>query len=818
MKRPTLYHKLLFVTALFFLCCTCCEGQIVTTLSGNGTPGFTGDGGPAGNAQLNTPIGLCIDVAGNLYIGDYGNQRIRKIDKATGIISTIAGTGATGFSGDGAPALNATFNGPYFMCFDNMRNCLYFSDYWNYRIRSIDMSTGLISTIAGDGSFNYINGGIAKNSGMLPEGLAMDASGNLIFSQHAGPLYTTTTNIISKLDMSTGMVTTIAGNGLPVFAGDGGPALNASFNEPMGLALDASGNIFVADFLSQRIRKINKATGTVTTVAGDGNNNLSPDGQPAVSSSLKNPSDVIMDNSGNLILVDELDQRLRMVDRNTGILTSLAGTGYVGYGQDCVQANTNLLGMPNNAAMDAAGILYFNDQSSHRIRMVIPANAKPTVQISASAATICPGAMVKFTAVVQQGSPTDMYQWTVNGKPTAANSSVYQTDTLNNNDLVECQVSSSLGKLCPSLSTAFSNDIKITVSAPIIPSVNIATSKTNICSGGLVSFTATTQDAGSNIIYQWLLNGNPIGNNSNTLTGNNFSDKDQISCTITADATQSCMVSPNASSNSIIMNVSALPAPSVQIDASAAAICPGDSVLFAAIPKNAGTDISYQWLINGNDIHIDQSSIVARNISDGDQVSCMLMTTNAACGNNEWVSSNRETVSLKTVPQIQFSDSVVVIRPGQQAQLHASVDNGTISYNWQPATDLMSANTLDPMTVSLEENQLFQLSVMAANGCRSEKNLLVEVFFHLAMPNAFTPDGNGKNDLFRIPPKTTMTLNDFSVYDRWGNRVFKTRDIGKGWDGTMNGMPVPAGTYIYIITGHDLNGAILAKGTVLLLR
>ncbi len=116
--------------------------------------------------------------------------------------------------------------------------------------------------------------------------------------------------------------------------------------------------------------------------------------------------------------------------------------------------------------MDASGILYFNDQSSHRIRMVIPDNVKPTVQISANKTTICSGVLVQCTAVVQQGSPTDIYQWTVNGKPTASNSSVYQTDTLNNNDVVECQVSSSLGKLCPSLSTAVSNDIKITVSVP----------------------------------------------------------------------------------------------------------------------------------------------------------------------------------------------------------------------------------------------------------------------------------------------------------------------------------------------------------------
>ncbi len=817
MKKLHIIYRRLVFTVLFFGC-GICKGQIITTLSGNGTPGFTGDGGPAGNAQLNIPVGLCLDAAGNLYIGDYGNQRIRKINKATGFITTICGTGVTGFSGDGGPALNATINAPYHMCVDNNKNCLYFSDFWNFRIRKIDLSTGIINTIAGDGTFNYVNGGLAINSGMLPESLTLDASGNIYFSQHNGPLYSTTTNIISKLDISTGIVTTIAGNGLPAFAGDGGPALNASFSEPMGLVLDAAGNLYIADCLNQRIRKIDKATGIINTVAGDGKNNLSPDGQPALSTSLRNPTGLLMDNAGNLVLVDQTALRVRMIDKTTSIVTSLAGAESGAYGLDCVLATSEALGILNNAVIDASGILYFNDQSFHRIRMVIPDNAKPTVQISTSATTICAGASVQFTATVQQGLSTDAYQWTVNGKPTTAISSVYQTDTLNNNDIVECQVSSSLGKLCPSLATVYSNDIIIFVKPPVTPTVNITTPNTNICSGALVVFSAATTDAGTNILYQWLLNGNPVGSNLNSYSSNVLSDKDMISCRITADPGQSCLAAPATTSNNIIINVSPSPAPSVQIDAVPPVICPGDSVLFTAIPKNAGTDISYQWQLNGNNISADQSDFIGRNLSDGDQVNCMLMTTNAACGNNEWVSSNLETIVVKTAPQILFADSIVLIRPGQQAQIHAGIENAFISYSWQPASDLVNVNTLDPTTVPLWENSLFKLSVMASDGCSSEKELLVKIFFQLTMPNAFSPDGNGKNDLFRIPPKTTMTLNDFSVYDRWGNRVFRTRDIGKGWDGTVNGMPVPAGTYVYIITGQDLNGKILSKGSFLLIR
>ena len=818
MKKTTTIYKGIFLAILFFCNSFCCEAQIITTLSGTGTAGFTGDGGPAGNAQLNVPIGLCLDAAGNLYIGDYGNQRIRKISKATGFITTIAGTGVSGFSGDGGLALNAAINGPYFMCFDNNRNCLYFSDFWNFRIRCIDLSTGIINTIAGDGTFNYISGGIAKTSGMLPGGLTLDASGNIFLSQHNGPLFSLTTNIVCKLDMSTGIITTVAGNGQYIFAGDGGPALNASLANPMGLTIDASGNIYIADSFNQRIRKIDKATGIISTVAGDGKNNLSPDGQLATATSLKNPSDVFMDNTGNPVFADENDLRIRRINLTTGILNSLAGNGYYGYGPDCVPATSKPLADMVNAAMDASGILYFNDQVYHRIRMVIPDNAKPSVQITASATTICSGDPVQFTATVQQGSPADTYQWTVNGNLTTATSSVYQMDSVHNNDIIECQVSSSLGKICPLLSTATSNAIIIYVRPAVTPAVNVSSPNTNICTGGLATFSASASNAGTNVLYQWMQNGNPVGNNLNTFSSSGLSDLDNISCRITADPGQLCLAAPIALSNTMVIHVSATPAPTVQIDAAPPAICPGDSVLFTATPKNAGTTISYQWQWNGNTVNGNQYVFTGWNLSDGDQVNCMIMTTDAACGNNEWVSSNTEIITVKPAPQIHFADSVILIRPGQQAQLQATINNGFISYNWQPASDLIDANTLDPMTIPLTESKIFQLVAMASDGCISEKSLLVKVYFHLAMPNAFTPDGNGKNDLFRIPPKTTMTLRDFSIYDRWGTRVFSTKDIGRGWDGTFNGMPVPAGTFVYIISGQDLNGEILAKGSFLLIR
>jgi DNA-binding beta-propeller fold protein YncE len=235
---------------------------------------------------------------GNLYVGDYRNQRIRRISKTTGNITTIAGNGSTGFSGDGGPALNASMSEPTNLCFDNARNFLYFTDYWNTRVRRVDLSTGIISTVAGNGTENYINGGLAKTSGLLPGGIALDAAGNLFIAQHAAPLINYTSNIISRVDILTGIITTVAGNGQYAFAGDGGPALNASFFVPMDVAVDAAGNIYVADCMNQRIRKIDKATGIISSIAGDGKNTFpSPDGGQAVTTSLKNPVGVSICNT-----------------------------------------------------------------------------------------------------------------------------------------------------------------------------------------------------------------------------------------------------------------------------------------------------------------------------------------------------------------------------------------------------------------------------------------------------------------------------------------------------------------------------------------
>jgi sugar lactone lactonase YvrE len=263
----------------------------LTVVAGNGSAGFSGDGGPATNAALNLPFGVAVDGAGNVYISDSLNSRIRKVNTA-GIISTIAGTGSNAFSGDGGPAASASLWQPHGVAVDAVGN-LVIADTGNLRIRRVS-SSGTITTIAGIGSRGFSgDGGLATSASLSgPQGVAVDASGNL-YIVDAG------NQRIRKVNAAA-MITTVAGNGKTGFSGDGGLATNASLNlnAPEGVAVDSAGNLFIADALNDRIRKVD-TSGLITTAAGNGAAAFSGDGGLATSSSLAFPCGVAVDAIGN---------------------------------------------------------------------------------------------------------------------------------------------------------------------------------------------------------------------------------------------------------------------------------------------------------------------------------------------------------------------------------------------------------------------------------------------------------------------------------------------------------------------------------------
>jgi hypothetical protein len=415
-----------------------------------------------------------------MYIADAFNYKVRKVDKSTGNISTIAGIGTAGFSGDGGPALNAQFNYPSWLCVDNNRNELYVVDYWNYRIRSINLSTGIITTLAGNGTDAYVNGGLANSTGLLPAGIAMDAAGDLYVTQHPYIYYSLTTNIISKINRTTGVISTIAGTGNPGFAGDGGPAMNANFLYPQGICLDAAGNIYITDALNNRVRKIDAITKIITTVAGKGlaGDPFAGDGSIATEILMKAPTSVVLDAAGDLIVCDQNEARVTKINLATNTIKRLAGTGYIGNTPDC-QPAISIMNETRVAALDPAGDLYITEQIYHRVRKVltVPDPVNLDLKITASATSICAGSAVNFQANVNNSPATIVYNWKLNGNSVGSNSSQFSSGNLANNDAVSCNLTVNYSGTCPTGFTAFSIPIVIKVDPLLVPAVNISTSK-----------------------------------------------------------------------------------------------------------------------------------------------------------------------------------------------------------------------------------------------------------------------------------------------------------------------------------------------------
>src|SRR5437773_2352294 len=393
---------------------------IISTIAGNGKEGFEGDRGPATSASLNGPRGVAVDPAGNVYIADRGNSRIRKVD-TVGLISTIAGNGTSGFSGDGGLATAASFDA-WSLAVDVSGN-LYITDPRNHRVRKVN-TAGIISTVAGDGGDIFGgDGGPATATSVVPLDIFVDPGGNLYLADasyrvrkvngdgiittiacngtsgftgdggpataascvpyrvardSAGNLYVAdgSSKRIRKVSAA-GIITTVAGRGTGQSSGDGGPATLAELIQPLGVAVDPAGNVYIADEGSNRIRKVNTA-GIISTIAGNGKQGFDGDGGPATSASLYEPSGVAVDPAGNVYIADAGNLRIRKV-HTAGIISTIAGNGKQGFSGDGGPATSASLNKPREVAVDLAGNVYISDAGNFRIRKVNPAGVISTV-------------------------------------------------------------------------------------------------------------------------------------------------------------------------------------------------------------------------------------------------------------------------------------------------------------------------------------------------------------------------------------------------------------------------------------------------------
>ena len=360
MKISTLL-SLLFV-AIISGNCVFAQLGIISTIAGNGVGGFSGDGAAATAAQINHPYAVAIDGSGNIYIADENNNCIRKIN-SSGVISTIAGNGTLGYSGDGGAATAAELSLPRGVAVDGLGN-VYIADYGNCMIRKVDNS-GIISAIAGyrvSGSFG--DGGPATASGLyFPTGVAIDRVGNVYIADLGN-------YAIRKINTS-GIISTFAGNGHNGFSGDGGAATAARIYDATGVAVDGIGNVYIADNGNNRIRKVN-SIGIITTFAGSGMAGLGSyvgDGGAATLAYLNHPNSVEVDESGNVYIADSYNHRIRKINRS-GIITTVAGNGTAGYSGDGIDATASELNYPFDVTIDWSGNAYITDEGNSRIRKV----------------------------------------------------------------------------------------------------------------------------------------------------------------------------------------------------------------------------------------------------------------------------------------------------------------------------------------------------------------------------------------------------------------------------------------------------------------
>jgi len=347
-------------------------GGAITTVAGNGQRwGYSGDGGPATTASFD-PAGVAVEPAGNIYIADAGNSRIRKVTP-TGTITTVAGNGQPGYSGDGGPAAAASLGHAEGVAVDAFGN-LYMADTNNHRVRKVTPG-GTITTVAGNGWRGYSGDGGPATAASLdyPRGVGVDAVGNVYIAE-------ANNECIRKVNPS-GTITTVAGNGLWGYSGDGGPATAASFRGPSGVAADATGNLYIADENNGRVRKVSPS-GTIATVAGSGAYKFSGDGGPAIGASLYLSSnyvgagDVAVDAADNVYVADFWNDRIRKVTPGGGI-TTVAGNGQPGYSDDGGPATAAWLYGPASVAADLTGSLYIAEAT--RVRKVIPSGSITTV-------------------------------------------------------------------------------------------------------------------------------------------------------------------------------------------------------------------------------------------------------------------------------------------------------------------------------------------------------------------------------------------------------------------------------------------------------
>ena len=304
------------------------QSWIITTAVGTGERGYGGDGGPAAQAQLNGPFDIGFDSNGNLYFADTFNDCIRRVDARSNVITTVAGRGEAGYSGDGGPAIRARFNEPYGIVVDRDAN-VYVADRHNHCVRRIDGATGIVTTFAGNGASGFGgDGGAASHAGMVePNGLALDAGQSRLFIADVAD------HRVRVVDLASGTIRTFAGTGAAEHSGDGGAAAKAGVHGARAAKVAADGAVYILERQGSTLRRVDPITGIIIKVAGTGARGYAGDGGPAPAAVFDAPKEFTIDRNGNLLIVDTENHAIREIDMRSGTVATIAG-GRQGEGGD----------------------------------------------------------------------------------------------------------------------------------------------------------------------------------------------------------------------------------------------------------------------------------------------------------------------------------------------------------------------------------------------------------------------------------------------------------------------------------------------------
>ena len=633
----------------------------ISTIAGNHHYGYSGDGGLATSAKLKNPSAIAVDDSGNVYFVDAYANVLRKVTASSGIITRIAGSssGAGGYSGNGGLATSAKLQYPVGVALDSAGN-LYIADSGNNVIRKVTVSTGIITTIAGIGGTAdyYGDGGPATSAALSdPEAVAFDSAGNLYIAD-------TGNNVIREVNTGTGVINTVAGNGVANYSGDGGQATAAELNGPNGVEIDASGDMYISDSVNNRIREVTSSTGVINTIAGNGSAGYTGDGGQATSAEMNLPLFIALDSADNVYIADYNNNVIRMVTTSTGVISTIAGTGAYGYSGDGGSATSATMNGPVGVTVDTSGHVYITDWNNYVVRAVT-LSSPIAVSVSPTSATLYASQTQQFTATVTNTQNTAV-TWSISpaGVGTISSSGLYTAPaTISSQQTVTITATSQAD-----------NAALATGTVTLAPSIEVGVSPSSaiLYASQIQQFTATVTNT-QNTAVTWSIS--PAGTGTISASGL-YTAPSAISAQQTITITATSEANPSATATS---TVTLYPPVSVNVTPGTAALYANQTQQFSATVANT-SDTSVTWAVSPSGSgSITASGLYTAPTAIASQQSVTITATSQADSSK----SATATITLFPTLQVTVTPTTGSIYSGQTQQFAASVTNAVnTSVTW----------------------------------------------------------------------------------------------------------------------------------------